>query len=192
MGGHGGTASDAVAPAHQPPIKSRGSIWHLGALWKRRKLEGAQEERALEDAVEERVMEGALEERAQLSALEGLALERALGTLLESAPPSGVALPVDGGLGRDADGSVEFPADGGLEEATDDGGLVLAWGRTLSRHQRIPSLHFSPVVSGRSMGRWEFALCQFPRWGRHRVLSPWRACRTHRNTRQRGDLGEQG
>ncbi len=47
-----------------------------------------------------------------------------------------------------------FPADGGLEGAADDGGLVLAWGRTLSRHRRIPSLHLIPVVSGRSTGQW--------------------------------------
>ncbi len=49
---------------------------------------------------------------------------------------------------------------GGLGGAVDDGRLVLAWGRTLSRHRRIPSLHFSPVVSGRSTGRWELAPCQ--------------------------------
>ncbi len=69
-------------------------------------------------------MEGGMEERAQLSALEGLALERALGTLLESAPPGGVALPVDGGLGRDADGNVEFPVDGGLEWAANGDRLL--------------------------------------------------------------------
>ncbi len=34
------------------------------------------------------------------------------------------------------------------------GWLVLAWGRTLSRHQRISSLQFSYVVSGRFMGWW--------------------------------------
>ncbi len=33
-------------------------------------------------------------------------------------------------------------------------GLVLDQGRTLSRHRRIPSLQHSPVVSGRSTGRW--------------------------------------
>ncbi len=45
--------------------------------------------------------------------------------------------------------------DDGLAGAAEGSGLVLAWGRTLSRHRRIPSLHFSPVVSGRSTGRWE-------------------------------------
>ncbi len=40
------------------------------------------------------------------------------------------------------------------------GWLVLAWGRTLSRHQRISFLQFSYVVSGRSMGWWELAPCQ--------------------------------
>ncbi len=41
-----------------------------------------------------------------------------------------------------------------------DGGLVLARGRTLSRHRRIPSLQHSPVVSGRSTGRCQLAPCQ--------------------------------
>ncbi len=49
---------------------------------------------------------------------------------------------------------------GGLGGAADDGRLVLARARTLSRHRRIPSLHFSPVVSGRSTGRWALAPCQ--------------------------------
>ncbi len=62
--------------------------------------------------------------------------------------------------GKAADGSVNFPVDGGLGRATDYGWLVLAWGRTLSRHRRIPSLHLSPVVSGRSTGWWELAPCQ--------------------------------
>ncbi len=33
-------------------------------------------------------------------------------------------------------------------------------GWTLSRHQRIPELQLSPVVSGRSTGRWQLALIQ--------------------------------
>ncbi len=49
---------------------------------------------------------------------------------------------------------------GGLGGAADDGRLVLARARTLSRHRRIPSLQHSPLVSGRSTGRWELALCQ--------------------------------
>ncbi len=49
---------------------------------------------------------------------------------------------------------------GGLGGAADDGRLVLARARTLSRHRRIPSLHFSPVMSGRSTGRWALAPCQ--------------------------------
>ncbi len=46
------------------------------------------------------------------------------------------------------------------ERTADDGGLVQARGRTLSRHRRIPSCHLSPVVSGRSTGRWKLAPCQ--------------------------------
>ncbi len=57
-------------------------------------------------------------------------------------------------------GGADFRASGGLEEAENGGGLVLAWGRTLSRHRRIPYLHLSPVVSGRSTGRWKLAPCQ--------------------------------
>ncbi len=49
---------------------------------------------------------------------------------------------------------------GGLGGAADDGRLVLARALTLSRHRRIPSLQHSPLVSGRSTGRWELALCQ--------------------------------
>ncbi len=50
---------------------------------------------------------------------------------------------------------------GGLGGAADDGRLVLARGRKLSRHRRrIPSLQHSPLVSGRSTGRWELAPCQ--------------------------------
>ncbi len=57
---------------------------------------------------------------------------------------------------------------GGLGGAADDGRLVLAWARTLSRHRRIPSLHFSPVMSGRSTGRWALAPCQ----NRERMVAP--------------------
>ncbi len=49
---------------------------------------------------------------------------------------------------------------GGFRRAADDGGQVLARARTLSGHRRIPSLHFSPVVSGRSTGQWALAPCQ--------------------------------
>ncbi len=66
-----------------------------------------------------------------------------------------------GWLGSAMDGGgLDCPADGCVRRALENGGLVLAQGRTLSRHQRIPSLHLSPVVSGRSTGRWELALCQ--------------------------------
>ncbi len=55
-------------------------------------------------------------------------------------------------------GGPAFTANGGgFRRAADDGGQVLARARTLSRHRRIPSLHFSPVVSGRSTGRWALA-----------------------------------
>ncbi len=37
---------------------------------------------------------------------------------------------------------------------------ALARSKKLSRHRRIPSLQHSPLVSGRSMGRWELAPCQ--------------------------------
>ncbi len=37
---------------------------------------------------------------------------------------------------------------------TDGGGLVLDRAWTLSRHQRIPTLQLSPVVSERSTGQW--------------------------------------
>ncbi len=37
---------------------------------------------------------------------------------------------------------------------TDRGGLVLDRAWTLSRHQRIPTLQLSPVVSERSTGQW--------------------------------------
>ncbi len=61
--------------------------------------------------------------------------------------------PADGGITRVANG-------GGFRRAADNGRLVLARGRKLSRHRRIPSLQHSPVVSGRSRGRWELAPCQ--------------------------------
>ncbi len=53
-----------------------------------------------------------------------------------------------------------FPQTVGGRRAADDGGLILTWGRIFSRHRRIPSLHLSPMVSGRSTGRWELAPCQ--------------------------------
>ncbi len=81
----------------------------------------------------------------------------------------GLDFPAKGGLALVANGGADFPANGGLEgaanggrlgRAADNGGLDLARGRTLSRHRRIPSLHLSPVVSGRSTGRWKLAPCQ--------------------------------
>ncbi len=72
---------------------------------------------------------------------------------------TGAGSGVDSVLAADGCG-LAFPADGEGRRAADDGGLILAWGRTFSRHRRIPSLHLSPVVSGRSMGRWELAPCQ--------------------------------
>ncbi len=65
-----------------------------------------------------------------------------------------------GGLAWAANGGADFPANGGLGRAVDDGGLVPALARPLSRHRRIPSLQLSPVVSGRSTGRWKLAPCQ--------------------------------
>ncbi len=71
-----------------------------------------------------------------------------------------------GGPALAANGGGHFPANGGITRAAngdgfgraaDDGRLVLARGRKLSRHRRIPSLQHSPVVSGRSRGRWELA-----------------------------------
>ncbi len=62
--------------------------------------------------------------------------------------------PAGGMLEGAANGGLAFPTDGGLVKITNGDGLVMARGRTLSRHQRIPSLHLSPVVSGRSTGRW--------------------------------------
>ncbi len=73
-----------------------------------------------------------------------------------------------GRLERAATRELDFGAAGVLERATTggldggtaggfDGGLVLARGRTLSRHRRIPSLQLSPVVSERSTGRWKLA-----------------------------------
>ncbi len=41
-----------------------------------------------------------------------------------------------------------------LAEAANGGGLVLAQARTLPRNRKTPSLQLSPVVSGRSTGRW--------------------------------------
>ncbi len=65
-----------------------------------------------------------------------------------------------------------------------DGGLVLARGRILSRHRRIPSLQLSPVVSGRSTGRWKLAPCQNS--DVNPMLSLWPARRTPRRTPQMG------
>ncbi len=90
---------------------------------------------------------------------------------LGRAVDGGVNFPVDGRLGRATDGGLDFPMKGGLEGAADGGmlesvvadgldwgwaisGLVLARAQTLPRHRKMPSLQLSPVVSGRSTGRW--------------------------------------
>ncbi len=79
---------------------------------------------------------------------------------------------------------------GGLGRAADDGRLVLARGRTLSRHRRTPSLHLSPVVSGRSTGDGNWPRARTAReWWRHRVPSPRRACRIPRSILRTGDQG---
>ncbi len=98
--------------------------------------EGAVEERALEGAFKELSLEGALKAQAQQSAFEGLVLEHALGWS-ELRPA---------GLRETDDGGHDFGA-------TDDSRLVLAWGRTLSRHRRIPFLQLNLLVSGRSTGQ---------------------------------------
>ncbi len=68
----------------------------------------------------------------------------------ESRSPGAGAGGLDSGLALAANGSgLAWGTADGL-----DGGLVLDRGWTLSRHRRIPSLQLSPVVSGRSTGRW--------------------------------------
>ncbi len=89
----------------------------------------------------------------------GLAILIAGGLAIFSA--GGPALAANGGGHFPTDGGITWAANGGgFGRAADNGGLVLARGRTLSRHRRIPTLHFSPVVSGRSTGRWALAPCQ--------------------------------
>ncbi len=110
-------------------------------------MEGAVLERVLSRsghwrALGQRALLGVLGQRGLLGALRQHGHLRALGQSSWNRAGSGV----DSVLATDGYG-LDFPTDGGGRRAADDGGLILAWGRTFSRHRRIPSLHLSPVVS---------------------------------------------
>ncbi len=110
---------------------------------------------ALESTGEEQALEGAREAQRLGGALAAQRLGSALAAqTLRDAPWAATG-------GRCLGAGTGFAVvGGGLGGATDDGRRVLARGRTLSRHRRIPSLQHSPLESGRSRGRWELAQCK--------------------------------
>ncbi len=151
-GGHGGTASEAVAPAPAqassagallppPPKISLGKVGARSGTWGR--TGGTDSWGRSGNADTARRFRGAGTGGRWWGAGSGVRW-RGAGT----------------GLGWATTGRLAILAAGRLGRAADDGGLVLARGRTLSRHRRIPSLHLIPVVSGRSTGWWKLAPCQ--------------------------------